>query len=892
MPEGGRGGGDIGGSVGGSGGCINGGGGGNGCSNIAGSAGGDGYNGGGGTIGGSISGGRDNGKGSGNISSGVGGGGYNGGGGNTGGHCTDGGSVGDDGIVGGSAGGALDPMIASEPRRQLVPGGSVGGGINGGSGGIGGTVGGVDINGSGSGSIGGSVGADDGNGGGSNNGVSNSSSGIIGGSVGGALDPTVKSGPLRQSVPGGGSGYGNIGGSISGNGGGFCGGSVGIGGDNGSSGGGSADGALDSRFASKTYRQSVAQGGGGAGGNGGGGLNGSGSGSGGVHGGGSVDIGGSVCGVGINGNGGGSIGGSVGGGGGGDGGGQGGGSGTIGGRIGGVGVNGSGGGSTGGSVGGVGVTGSGGGSGNIDGRIGGVGVNGGGGGSIGGSSGGLGVNGVNGSGGGSISGSVGGGGGGNGDWDINDVSISSRIGGGIIGFRDSSGGDNSSGGGGITGGSVGDGGDSGAGGIGRSADGGADNRSGHLVPSSATMSTNPLDDSQVAPAAAEGVGEPSQAPSSAVCTQPAPPAMKNPVGRRSACGKAVCGDTTGWEDPCSLCDDKPSHAGRLLCSACHDGPMKKPRIKTRWVHIANVKDLEKSVRLWEAHLAATPGMKTIVKPGFRPTMSCLCIRPACYYMTWRKLDFAERRRNSPRCVACMTKNTAAWRPPGKELALIQRWLSEGEPSGMGVKENGTVLEADSRICDDCDAEFRNTGKKWVSEHAPKISMKTLDLYLRQRPAPHPGQARELVFCLVEREMLEILMKGRPVLLEDAVEMVVKARACAGYAEVQRARLVGQAVEVLECVSDSVTDAFYLCFDGEQVGESKRNNVRYLMPERIDFLYVAKLERAEKRLEREVSKLKEAAANKDEAVRKKLDKKVSKLKEAETSKKRAQAERGA
>lgn len=286
--------------------------------------------------------------------------------------------------------------------------------------------------------------------------------------------------------------------------------------------------------------------------------------------------------------------------------------------------------------------------------------------------------------------------------------------------------------------------------------------------------------------------------------------------------------------------------------------------------------------MWDAYMAETPGAKTVVKPGFRPTTACLCLRPACFYMTFKKLGYAEKRRNRPQCAACATKHTPAWRTPTPELGLFQRWLSTGEPTGRCVQENGTILEATTPICDACSTEFRDKGKAWARVHAPRFTVKTLLLYLRQGPAPVRFRNHPYAMYLTRRNVLEILDTGKPVHLDVAVEMMRKARAEASLEEVKRHRLVGQAVEVFHYLSEKVPDAIFVCYEGGQAGDDKRKKVQYLMPEKTDPLFVAKLLQSEKRLEREVSGLKEAIASKDKAKKKK----IARMREAATSRERA------
>lgn len=403
----------------------------------------------------------------------------------------------------------------------------------------------------------------------------------------------------------------------------------------------------------------------------------------------------------------------------------------------------------------------------------------------------------------------------------------------------------------------------------------------HCVPGGTALSGDSTDESP-APLTATtgGASGPSQPCPLHADAKPAP-AVRG-VGRMAACGKRVCGDTTGWQDPCQVCDHNPSHAGRRLCSACHLPPLPKLRSRLLWRHIPNEVDMERAVELWDAHMAATPGAKTVVKPGFRPTTECLCLRPSCFYMTFKKLGYAWKRQNPTRCAACATKHTRTWRTPSPELGLFQRWLSSGESTGKCVHESGTILKADTPICDACAAEFHDKGKAWIREHGPKFSVKTLLLYLRQGPAPVRCRSHAFAAFLARRDVLEVLDTGKPVHLDVAVEMMREARAEARLEEVKPQRLVGLALELFSYLSEKVSDAISVNYAGDQLGDDKRTRVQYLMPRVMDPLFVTKLIRSEIRLKGEISKLKEEAASKKSAKKQK----ISKIREAAASKDKA------
>ena len=292
--------------------------------------------------------------------------------------------------------------------------------------------------------------------------------------------------------------------------------------------------------------------------------------------------------------------------------------------------------------------------------------------------------------------------------------------------------------------------------------------------------------------------------------------------------------------------------------------------------------MERAVELWDAYMTATPGAETVVKQGFRPTTECLCLRPTCFYMTVKKLSSAWKRQNPTRCAACWTKHTPTWRTPPPELGLFQRWLSSGESTGKCVHESGTILKADTPICDACAVEFRDKGKAWIREHGPKFTVKTMLLYLRQGPAPVRCRNHAFAMYLARRDVLEVLDTGKPVHLDVAMEMMRKARVEASLEEVKPQRLAGLTLELFQYLSEKVSDAVSASYAGDQLGDDKRTRVQYLMPRVMDPLFVAKLIRSEIRLEAEISKLKEAAASKQNAK----EQKISKIKEAAASKDKA------
>lgn len=56
--------------------------------------------------------------------------------------------------------------------------------------------------------------------------------------------------------------------------------------------------------------------------------------------------------------------------------------------------------------------------------------------------------------------------------------------------------------------------------------------------------------------------------------------------------------------------------------------------------------------LWWAHLAKSPQLQTLVKPGFMPATSyCLYARPECFHATFKRLDCADKKHAAERCVA-------------------------------------------------------------------------------------------------------------------------------------------------------------------------------------------------------------------------------------------------
>lgn len=212
-------------------------------------------------------------------------------------------------------------------------------------------------------------------------------------------------------------------------------------------------------------------------------------------------------------------------------------------------------------------------------------------------------------------------------------------------------------------------------------------------------------------------------------------------------------------------------------------------------------------------------METIVKPGFVPTTKCLCTRPGCFYATFRRLEDVDKRKSAERCVACGTTKSALWRTPSSELGLFQRWLSSGESRGSLVKDGGIVLDSGSTLCNACAIQFRDKGKEWVKTKGSGFTTSSFMLYLRQTTPS--VKSHELSVSQAQQAVLEVLNLGEPVPLEDGIGMLVKAREALGMKAIGRQQLVSLTRTFFDHLSDTVSDAYYVAFDGVKVGDDNR-----------------------------------------------------------------------
>ncbi|CAB1098275.1 unnamed protein product [Ectocarpus sp. CCAP 1310/34] len=198
------------------------------------------------------------------------------------------------------------------------------------------------------------------------------------------------------------------------------------------------------------------------------------------------------------------------------------------------------------------------------------------------------------------------------------------------------------------------------------------------------------------------------------------------------------------------------------------------------------------------------------------------------------------------------------------LIVLTSWFRSGRSSVDAFLNSGEDLTLLSDICNRCFMEGYNNKARIPPDARP--TTKELLEHLRPRAAEKKHQAAA-AFHEAMLSVLRILQESVPVAVEDAIEIVAAKRRECGLSVpvegVQKDKGLRQiAVDILTSVGNGVTDAYYVSYEGHEIGVDGRTLVHFVMPKVISHKYVVCTDRKVRQLETVAEKVRQESQMSD------------------------------